>query len=150
MADGLQNYCRACTKAYHEQHRLKRKRDTDSTDESELSSDLYVMHLSFDACGSQFGVKIGKSANPKDRAEYLTSSLPFEARLTATFPGCGHHESYVHNYLKQYRYKQYGAREWFRLHPLKAAALVVQALAEIGQKDDTSNPRALCSHSAQL
>jgi len=73
------------------------------------------MSLSIDPGGLLHGFKIGRSCKIEERARNLTSSLPFDMVVLATFPGAGHLEEAVHDHLAARRNTDSNAREWFRV-----------------------------------
>mgnify|MGYP000057999114 CR=1 FL=1 len=110
--DGHSSRCRECIKAAcQERKRISRQRpdDIEDTDDTESEdppskrpcrpSNLYVMCLSTDPGGIQYGLKIGLSCNIEERALALASSLPFDMVVLATIPGAGPVEAAVHEHL---------------------------------------------------
>ena len=89
MLSGRSSWCKECAKEYQTSRRQAPKpsapseSDTPSTTpqtpdaSSTTLQSLYVMTISTDPDGRQFGVKIGRANNPSERAKQLETSMPF-------------------------------------------------------------------------
>ena len=73
----------------------------------------------FAVCDVLGVVKIGYSANPKNRLTGIQNGCPFPVRLAATIPGDRAEERLIQKTLAQYRLQ----REWFWLNDKVEAVL---------------------------
>ena len=100
--DGVQCWCRECTRDYRKQ----RKPEAAIAPKSHL----YVMSYK----GVPPGIyKIGQSSNVDQRIQTLEQSNLVRIVVVAVFWDRGDLESYVHDSLCAYRIKGYRAREWY-------------------------------------
>jgi hypothetical protein len=134
--DGLNGKCKECCIACtNERRRHLPPDDTDDTEPEDpppkrpcRPSNLYVMCLSTDPGGHQYGLKIGRSCNIEERALALASSLPFDMVVLATIPGAGPVETAVHEHLANRRNTDSNAREWFRISLTEALIAIAVKL----------------------
>ena len=86
--------------------------------------DLYIMQ-----CSAAPGIlKIGRSNDCLNRAKVLQSQQWFYMKVLATFPGAGHHESQVHNFLHDRRLRNVPGQEWFTVTLQDAVSAIASCL----------------------
>ena len=81
-------------------------------------------------------VKIGRSANPEERARQLGTSHPFRLIVEFSYGGKGFLEKTLHDRLKHRRVEGGGGREWFRLTPEQADVLIRASIVD----NELANP----------
>ena len=89
-------------------------------DHLKMKADLYIATRS----DRSDIVKVGRSANVKQRCSALSASQCFKVTPSHIYPGCGGLEKIVHEALQRYRIDGGSGREWFRLTPREAKAMV--------------------------
>ena len=105
LYDGLQSWCRDCSKNYRIHRKLKNPTQ---------KTHLYIMSYS----GGQPNVyKVGQSCNIEHRVHTLESSHIFHMTVHAIYPFQGFLESYVHDSLNPYRIKGFKITRVVRMFP---------------------------------
>ena len=119
---GLRPRCKQCCNEEQRERYHKSRNEAEPVDDSEPNpkrlkqdpgSDLYIMALSTDPTGTVHGLKVGRSGNIPQRAMNLSTSMPFNILVLATFPGAGEAEDNVHSLLAPSRNPAGRGREWF-------------------------------------
>ena len=125
LYNGLQSWCRDCSKNYRIHRKLKNPTP---------KTHLYIMSYS----GGQPNVyKVGQSCNIEHRVHTLESSHIFHMTVHAIYPFQGFLESYVHDSLNPYRIKGFTSREWFAC----SLDLILQAISSAIASDAQINGR---------
>jgi len=123
LYNGLQSWCRDCSKNYRIHRKLKNPTP---------KTHLYIMSYS----GGQPNVyKVGQSCNIEHRVHTLESSHIFHMTVHAIYPFQGFLESYVHDSLNPYRIKGFTSREWFAC----SLELILQAISSAIASDAQIN-----------
>ena len=79
-------------------------------------------------------VKVGRSANAKQRCSALSASQCFTVSPSHVYPGCGGLEKAVREALQRHRIDGGSGREWFRLTAAEAKCVVDRIKAEVDNK----------------
>ena len=79
-------------------------------------------------------VKVGRSANVKQRCSALSASQCFTVSPSHVYPGCGGLEKAVHEALQRHRVDGGSGKEWFRLTAAEAKCVVDRIKAEVDNK----------------
>ena len=139
---GLSSWCKDCVKEYGTDRRqaagqAPKPSAPDVPDATSTTpQSLYVMTISTDPDGRQFGVKIGRANNPCERAKQLETSMPFHVDVRHESRFLGYLEDQVHGYLANFRNTDGRGREWFRvslgeaIHAIAMVLLMDEGSAE--------------------
>ena len=75
-------------------------------------------------------IKIGRSANPEERAKQLGASHPFRIKVEFSYGGKGFLEKTLHDRLKHRRVEGGLGREWYKLTPEQADVLIRASIVD--------------------
>ena len=76
-------------------------------------------------------IKIGRAVCPLIRANSLSASHPFEIQVQHQYPHWGYLEWHIHRQVKILRVAGGRGREWFRMEPWQADALIQAAIVQV-------------------
>ena len=99
-------------------------------DHLKMKADLYIATRS----DRSDIVKVGRSANVKQRCSTLSASQCFKVTPSHVYPGCGGLEKAVHEALQRHRVDGGSGKEWFRLTAAEAKCVVDSIKAEVDNK----------------
>ena len=134
-SDGVKRWCKSCfCKQQNALYAKKRRVDQEETSmEPDESADaLYIMSNSL----LPGIIKIGRSANPEERARQLGTSHPFRLTVEFSFGGKVFLEKTLHDRLKHRRVEGGLGREWYRLTPEQADVLIRASIVD----NELANP----------
>ena len=115
----------------------KRRCVVEPAEGTENAPNLYVMCLSIDPLGDQYGLKIGRAFSAALRAQALRASMPFRVQVLAELYGLGHLEAQVHATLAGRRVVRGSGREWFHVSLSDA----LHAIARVNATQQISTPQ---------
>lgn len=72
--------------------------------------------------------KVGRSHDPQARASELCQAMPFYLNLWCVFWSRGVDEAKAHQALSSYKIDGVPGKEWFRIEPCDACAIVARSL----------------------
>ena len=127
--DGRQNRCKKCFQQTYKGRKKRLQDDNVTSDEAEqqISPDaLYIMENP----RIPGEIKIGRSANPEERAKALSAGNNFRLAVKRTYEEKGFLEKTLHNRLKRRRVEEGAGIEWFSISVEQADLLIRAAILE--------------------